>query len=107
MDYSVLDKNTTAEDRDLLMRFSELQPQKMLMFASSIIGTFISTLSKQESKDMILRTVIEQITKLSCGESIKLKCSFCQNDFYTSEANKNISNPLCPRCVFPDLRKEE
>lgn len=106
MDYSTLDKNTTAEDRDLLMKFSELPPQKMLMFASSIIGTFISTLVKQESKDVVLQTVIEQITKLSYGESIKIKCSFCNNDFYTSEVNKNVSNPLCPRCVFPDLRKE-
>ena len=103
MNYDFLGKTTTAEERELLMNFLRLPPQKILLFASAIISSYIATFSDPKSKELLLKTVINSIKLALSKDSIILKCSFCEQPFYTLIDNANDPSPLCPKCVFPDL----
>ena len=107
MDYSVLNKTTTKEDRELLMKFMDLPPQKILMYASAILSAYISTFSDEKNKEFVLKTVIDSITKEVYKKIMVVECAFCHKDFYTHAENLKDGHPLCPKCVFPDLGAEK
>ncbi len=107
MDYNVLNRTTNKEDRALLMKFMELPPQKLLMFSSAILAAYISTFSDDKSKQLLLETVVNSITKEVYKESIVVQCSFCKEEFYMRKGKKKEKNPICPKCTFPDLGIEK
>ena len=99
-EYNILHAVTNEKERKLLMDFMELEPNKILLYASAIISSYIGTFSSEESKDALLETVINSITKESKRKNIKVPCSFCENEFYTKEGSGVTT---CPECNFPDL----
>ena len=105
MDYTVLSRTTTPEDRELLMKFLELPPQKILMYASAILSAYIKTFSEEKSKDLLLETVIKAITEDVKKKTVMVTCSFCEKGFYTYVENMHDPQLICPTCALPDLQK--